>query len=121
MRRAISIGLVSAGSIFVLACSTPVSTTRAVSQAELAVKEAETSDAARLAPADLELARSKLVVAEEAARRGDHVRARRLAEQALVDAQLAEVRAETAIASASARETELRIDAFQRSLPPIER
>jgi hypothetical protein len=61
-----------------LACSIPSSTTRAVSQAELAVDEAAASQADTLAPADLQLARSKLGQAEQAARSGQHDRARRV-------------------------------------------
>jgi hypothetical protein len=101
-----------------LACSTPNTTTRAVSQAELAVDEAAASEAETLAPADLQLARSKLAQAEQAARSGHHDRARRLAEQAMVDAQLAEAKAESEAAGVTAREVETRIEYLQRSLPP---
>jgi hypothetical protein len=100
-----------------VACATSnSSTTRAVSQAELAVSEARSSEAASLAPEELQLARSKLAQAEQAARSGNQERARRLAEQALVDAQLAEVKAESEAARLSAREVETRIDGFQRTL-----
>ena len=117
MRNAFSwLGLLSG--VLLLACSTPVSTTRAVSQAELAVNDAAASEADTLAPADLQLARSKLAQAEQASRNGQHVYARRLAEQALVDAQVAEAKAESEAAGVSARELGTRIDYFQRSLPP---
>jgi hypothetical protein len=101
---------------FALACATSASTTRAVSQAELAVKDATASEADTLAPAELQLARSKLAAAEQAMRSGNDERARRLAEQALVDAQLAEVKAETQAAGVSARQLESRSDALRRSL-----
>jgi hypothetical protein len=118
MRNGFSrLGLALGGTLL-LACSTPSSTTRAVSQAELAVKDAAASEADTLAPEDLQLARSKLAQAEQASRSGQHDRARRLAEQALVDAQVAEAKAESEAAGVSARELGTRIDYFQRSLPP---
>jgi len=117
MRKLLAHLALAALSGWSLACATSnSSTTRAVSQAELAVSEAATSEAAALAPEDLQLARSKLAQAEQAARSGNQERARRLAEQALVDAQLAEVKAESEAARLSAREVETRIDGFQRTL-----
>jgi hypothetical protein len=103
--------------LFGLGCGTPAGTTRAVSQAELAVRDAAASEADDFAPAELRLARAKLAAAEQAAREGDHERARRLAEQALVDAELAEVKAESRMAAASVHELEERAEAFRRSLP----
>lgn len=119
MRRAFTYLALPGLCVLLVACTTPNrSTTRAVSQAELAVSEAAASEAAALAPEDLQLARSKLALAEQAAHAGDQDRARRLAEQALVDAQLAEVKAESEAAGLSARELATRIDGFQRSLVP---
>jgi hypothetical protein len=96
-------------------CGTPPETTRAVAQADLAVRDAAAGEAPELASAELQLAREKLARAERARADGDDERARRLAEQALVDAQLAEARAESETAAAAAREVEVSIDALQRA------
>ena len=79
-----------------VACgSTPPPPREQLTAADLAVQEAEEADATSLAPEFLLQAREKLARAQETE---DPIRARRLAEQALIDAQLAEAqaRAETA-------------------------
>ena len=65
-----------------------------VSNAELAIASASQSGAPDNAPADLFQARQKLNEAREALAEGDGTRARRLAQQAYIDARVAEVRAE---------------------------
>lgn len=65
--------------------------------ADFAVNEAEEAEASRYAPVDLRNARKKLEAAERAMASRDHKEARRLAEQAFVDAQLAETKARTAV------------------------
>jgi hypothetical protein len=69
-----------------------------MSAAQTAVTAAEQADAAQYAPSDLDRARDKLIRAQAAMEEDDNQEARRLAEQALVDARLAEAkaRAETA-------------------------
>lgn len=76
------------------ACSSVSPPTGVVSQAELAVRQAGQSEAAQYAPTELSRAREKLDSAKRAMDAERYVEARRLAEQALADAQLAEVRAE---------------------------
>lgn len=75
--------------------STPPPPREQLTAAELAVQEAEEADATALAPEPLLQAREKLARAQETE---DPVRARRLAEQALIDAQLAEARARAEMA-----------------------
>lgn len=100
-----------------LGCAAPRSSTRAVSQAELAVDDATVSEADAYAPVDVRLAREKLVRAQAAYDDGDYDRARRLAEEALVDAQLAEARAENESATAEARALESDVEVLHRRFP----
>lgn len=65
--------------------------------ARFALNEAHEADASQYAPVELRNARKKLEAAEQAIAKGDYEEARRLAEQAFVDAQLAEAKAHTAI------------------------
>ena len=100
-----------------LGCAAPRSSTRAVSQAELAVNDATVSEADAYAPVDVRLAREKLDRAQAAYDGGDYDRARRLAEEALVDAQLAEARADNESASAEARALESDVEVLHRRFP----
>lgn len=64
--------------------------------AETAIAQAERSDARELAAVELERARHKLAQARSAVRQGHYEGARRLAEQAELDAELADLKARTA-------------------------
>jgi hypothetical protein len=64
-----------------------------MSAAQTAVTSAEQADAAQHAPSDLDRARDKLIRAQAAMQEDDNTEARRLAEEALVDARLAEAKA----------------------------
>jgi hypothetical protein len=66
-----------------------------MARAERAVRDAETSDAQQLAPAELSEAQSKLARARIALDDHHYDYARRLADEALVDARLAESKAES--------------------------
>jgi hypothetical protein len=80
---------------FVACATAPVRPGQEIAKAELAIRQAETSGAPSTeSAADLELARDKLERARQAEREEEHARARRLAAEAVVDAQLAEARAE---------------------------
>ncbi|HVH07320.1 MAG TPA: DUF4398 domain-containing protein [Myxococcota bacterium] len=107
----LSLGVMSFG------CAAPRSSTRAVSQAELAVQDATVSEADAYAPVDVRLAREKLNRAQAAYDGGNYDRARRLAEEALVDAQLAEARAENESATAEARALESDVEVLHRRFP----
>jgi Domain of unknown function (DUF4398) len=80
------------------ACNSVPAPVGEMSAAQTAVTAAEEAEAAQYAPADLDRARGKLIRAQAAMQEEDNQEARRLAEQALVDARLAEAkaRAETA-------------------------
>ena len=64
-----------------------------MSAAQTAVTGAEEADAAKYAPSDLDRARDKLIRAQAAMQEEENEEARRLAEEALVDARAAEAKA----------------------------
>jgi hypothetical protein len=84
--------------------------------AELALSQAEDAAAAARAPAPYALARDKLERARAAMADGENVEARRLAEQALVDAQLAEAEARSAVARENAAELRQSIETLREEL-----
>jgi hypothetical protein len=65
-------------------------------KADLALRKAEQADAAHFAPLEMRTARTKLEAARAAMRDDRNLEARRLAEQAKLDAILAEATAQTA-------------------------
>ena len=85
----------------------------AVAQAELAVRQAGESKAPVYAPTEFRVAQEKSQGAQRAMSAEDYVQARRLAEQAVTDAQLAQARANAAEAQKNAEETRKTIDALR--------
>ena len=65
-------------------------------KADLALRKAEQADAAHFVPLEMRTARTKLEAARAAIREDRNLEARRLAEQAKLDATLAEATAQTA-------------------------
>ncbi len=90
----------------------PTAQLGASSQAVLA---AERANALQYAPVDLQTARDKLAAADAAMRADERTRARRLAEQAQVDAELATVRAQHAVTEQAA--TAVRQQAVPLTVP----
>jgi hypothetical protein len=90
----------------------------ALATAEVAVARARTAGAERHAPVELTRAEEKLQAAHAAVRVRAHGRARALAEQALVDAELAEVEAQAAQAQEVARRLRERVEQQHRRLAP---
>ena len=86
--------LLAGGIIGIGGCSSTPPPREAVSQAELAVTQAGQGRAPQYAAPELNKARDKLTEAKRAMDAERHAEARRLAEQALVDAQLAEAKAQ---------------------------
>ncbi len=74
--------------------------------AESAVRRAGTDGTRESAPGELQLAIDKLESARQAVKSEDFARARRLAEQAEVDAQVAELRAQSVRSTKAARESQ---------------
>ena len=83
-------------------CRTPQWPSQVVSEAESAVERATIGEAPQYAPLELRLARENLTEARNKLANEEYDDARRLAEKAIVDARLAELKAEAATARATA-------------------
>ena len=92
----------------------PTATLTQLSQAELAVKQADKSKAPDYASVELYTAREQLTAAQQAMHRKDYAEARRLAERAMVNAQLAETMGEAAQARQAATELQHSVEALRR-------
>ncbi|KAA0598011.1 hypothetical protein J2848_001500 [Azospirillum lipoferum] len=85
------------------ACATDVPPpTAQLGAASQAVQEAERANALQYAPVALQSARDKLAAADKAMRADERTRARRLAEEARVDAELATVTSQRAVTQQAA-------------------
>jgi Domain of unknown function (DUF4398) len=91
----------------------PAAPTIALAQADTAVQQAAESQAPEYAPTELSIAREKLLSAHEAMSVTDYERALRLAEQATVDAQLAQVKGGARDAQHDATELRRAVDALR--------
>lgn len=96
-----------------VACGTTRRPTETIATASLAVQQAEASFAAQHAPLELVMAREKLQKAQSALDREEFDEARRLAEQAAVDAQLAQEKARTEQARKMAEDVRQSIETLQ--------
>jgi len=83
-------------SLLLAACATVPPPTAQFAAARAAIQSAEVEGAGQMAPNELSQAREKLTAAQAAAHDDHAERARRLAEQAVVDAQLAQATASAA-------------------------
>ena len=102
------------GALGLSACTAARPQVTTVTRTEVTtVRQASTSDASPYAPVELQLAREELNSARLALDAGEYERARRLAEQAVLDARLAEVRAETESARLAARDLRLSSEALR--------
>jgi Domain of unknown function (DUF4398) len=109
--------LIGAGMLLGLAaCASGPAPDAEMAAAELALGQAEDADAAARAPAPYALARDKLERARAAMADGENIEARRLAEQALVDAQLAQAAARSEIARQNATELRQSIETLREEL-----
>ncbi|MGH8613118.1 MAG: DUF4398 domain-containing protein [Gammaproteobacteria bacterium] len=85
-----------------------------VSPAELAVDRAIEAKAGEYAPLELRLAQESLEGARQAMNDEEYEQAHRLAEEARVNARLAEVKAQSEIAREQAREIQATIDTLRQ-------
>ena len=92
--------------------STPVPNEK-IAVAKASVQRAEQSGAPELAPVEMAVARDKLARAEQAAANRDAQPAGQLAEQANVDAQLAEATAQQQRSERAAREFDANMQALR--------
>jgi hypothetical protein len=100
--------------LLMMGCSARRPPTAELSTADLAIRQAGERTASEHAPLDLRLAREKLDKARNAVDDDEYDRAERLAEQALVDAQVAEAKTEAAKADEQLAETRKTIDTLRR-------
>jgi hypothetical protein len=102
-----------ATAILIAGCSTARPPTAKLATADVAIREAEEADAARYAPLEMRLAREKLEKARRATDDDEHERARRLSEQAFVDAELAEAKADAEKARAKTEHARESVEALR--------
>jgi hypothetical protein len=87
-----------------------------LSQAELAIQQADKNTASQHAPLELQTAREQLEGARRAMEKDRYEEARRLADQALVNAQLAEAKAQAEKTSQAAAELRRSIQTLRAEL-----
>jgi hypothetical protein len=100
------------------ACAGVPPPTDAISQAELALQQAETAQAAVHAPGDLLRAREQLESAQAAMRNEEYDNARRLAEQSTADAQVAIAKSRAAVAAAAEKAAQESMSALRQQTAP---
>jgi non-homologous end joining protein Ku len=107
--------IICGGAVLALAgCASETTQLDAVSAAELAVDRATEAKAAQHAPLELRLAQEKLERARSSMNENEHEDARRQAEQARVDARLAETKARSESASQQREEIDQTMDTLKR-------
>jgi len=99
-------------------CAAPPVPHDALAAAEVALDQAEMAGAADHAPDGLARAQAKLEAAQAAIRGRAHEEARLLAEQAIMDARVAEVEAQAAQTAATADRMRARLEQQHRRLAP---
>lgn len=109
-RRVLILPLLAGCVAALIGCAGETPPIDAISTADVAVNRALDAKAAQLAPLDLRIARDKLGQAKSDMNKEDYVHARRLAEEARVDARVAEARAKAITAADSNREVRKTID-----------
>jgi hypothetical protein len=115
MKRLLSLGVPFVlAALSVAGCSTVSPPKDSVAAADLAVKEANKSKAPQYSPLELRKAMDKLDEAKRAMTKKEYVQARRLAEEALVDAQLAEAKAASEDARRTASDVRQSLETLRR-------
>ena len=97
-------------------CSSVPEPVAEMASARTAVRSVQDTDAARLSPVLLDRAKTKLQRAESAMRNEDYAEARRLAEEALADAELARAQADAMMATRNAEELEKSIKVLRSEI-----
>jgi len=95
-------------------CSTVGPPKAEIAAADLAIQDATKSMAPQYAPLELRMARDKLDKAQRAMNNEEYIDARRLAEEALVDAELAEAKASSEDARRAANELQQSLETLRR-------
>ena len=94
------------------ACASVPAPKSELAAADLALRKAEQSDAAHYAPLDVRKAQDEYQAAVKASDKGENLEARRLAETAAADAELADVKARAARAKEAADEARASIQSL---------
>ena len=102
----------------VVACAGDPAPDAEMARADFAVSQAEDVNAATHAPGPYALAQDKLERARAAVADGENQEARRLAEQAAVDAELAAAQARSEVARQNAEQLRANIETFREQLGP---
>jgi hypothetical protein len=111
-RSAVHIGA-AAVALSLAACATLPPPTEQLAAARAAIQSAEVAGADKVAPVELTQARERLTAAQLAVSRNETENARRLADEALVDAQLAQAKASTLRARESVAQSEAALRALR--------
>lgn len=106
--------LIVSGIVALAACTSPMPARLAISAADEAVNRAINADAAEHAPLALHLARDKLDRAKSSFTEDNYDIARRLAEEAQVDARLAE-------STALSERTQSQVEEVQKAIGELQR
>jgi hypothetical protein len=107
------------GGLVISGCSGAKPPLGTLSQAELAVQQADQSTASVYAPLELQTARDQLGEAKRAMAAEEYEEARRFADQALVNAQLAEAKAGAGKARTAAEELRKSIKTLRGELERV--
>lgn len=103
-------------SLTLFGCSSVPAPTEQLAVSRTALDDARSAGAAEYAARDFNDARNKLEQANAAMRQEDYVRARRLAEEAELDARLAQQKSQTAKSQAAVDEIQSSIRALRQEL-----
>jgi hypothetical protein len=117
MKQFLSLGIAAPFVFTILSlagCSTVPPPKDSIAAADLAVREANKSKAPQYSPLELRKAMDKLDEAKRAMDKEEYIRARRLAEEALVDAQLAEAKAASEDARRAANDVRQSLETLRR-------
>jgi len=98
------------------ACANEAPPTTQVTLADSTIRDAETAGAVQYSPVELNTAREKLEAARRNMQDDNNEQARRLAEEAEVDARLAELRARTKTTRDAVAAIQSSIDTLRREL-----
>jgi len=105
-----------------IGCATQnISHTESLTSADLSIKAAENSNATLYAPMELKLARDKINAAKEAAEKEEFVQAKRLADEAVMDAKLAEAKALSERTKKITQEMRDSIETLRREIERIQK
>jgi hypothetical protein len=115
-RAAITAGLFSMFAFLAGGCATAKPPTDTMARAEVQVRTAAEARADELAPMDLQRAREKLASSKKAMAAGRYDDARRFAEAAEVEAELAEAKADAEITWQAADRLRRTIDALRQEM-----